>query len=205
MIELNDKVVVITGASRGIGLNIMTTFENNGAKVIPIARSLGCDVTNEGDIQKVTNSLDRIDILVNCAGLFSMSSLEKDNLFDEIMNTNVKGTINCIKSVLPIMKKQKSGKIINILSDVLTDLPPVGFSEYTANKAYIESLSKSWNVEYAKYGITSRNVYPSMMRTNLITTNIDSRIINQLEDQTPLGKFISTKEVAIAIKSIISD
>ena len=97
----------------------------------------------------------------------------------------------------------KSGKIITILTSALVDKPPSGASSYVANKAYLQSLVKSWAVENKKFNITSNSVSPSLMLTKL-TSDIDERIIDQIIDNHPLKKILETSEVAETVAFLVN-
>jgi len=205
MIELNNKVAIITGASRGIGLSISTTFGSIGATIVPIARSFDCDVTNKTDVHRVIGPKSEIDILVNCAGLFSMANLENDCSFDEVMNTNVRGAINCIEAVLPVMKKQRSGKIINISSiDAIR-----GFSKhaiYAASKGAIVSLTRELAVELGRYNINVNCVCPGFVKTEMTEKfHQDLAVRDVMLNSSPLRRVTDKQSIANMVAFFASD
>jgi NAD(P)-dependent dehydrogenase (short-subunit alcohol dehydrogenase family) len=102
-----------------------------------------------------------------------------------------------------LFRKKRYGKIITVLTSYLVNRPPTGLSEYVANKAYLESLSKSWAVEGASYGITANCISPSMMRTQL-TSDLDERVIEEISIRHPFGKIVTPEEVADAVSFMVS-
>ena len=111
---------------------------------------------------------------------------------------NIIPTITITQEAISLFRKKKKGKIITILTAALVNVPPAGASAYTANKAYLAQMAKTWATENSKFNITSNTVSPSFMLTNF-TKDIDERIVEQMKDNHPLKKILTTNEVADAV------
>jgi len=187
--DLNNKVSIITGGSRGIGKAIALAFKKHGAKVIVASRNVGgekdeldsnlvdlkikTDVSIAKDvanlIKAVKDKFNRIDILVNNAGVSSIGRIweisEED--FDWNYSVNTKGVFLCSKEVTPIMINQKSGCIINIASRA--GKVPVEFQgHYGATKAAVILLTRNFAAELALYGIRVNAICPGKTDTGMI-------------------------------------
>ena len=195
--ELNHKIAVVTGASRGIGKQIARDLIISGAKVALISRSekelnivsqefsklgktipLPLDIKNIEDVKNAIKTIidkwGKIDILVNNAGVTSDNLLikMKESEWDHVIDINLKGTFNCIKSVIPHMLKKRSGKIINITS-VVGISGNAGQSNYCASKAGVIGLTKSIGKEYGVKGINVNAIAPGFIETDMVQ-DIDS-------------------------------
>ncbi|WP_300382079.1 SDR family NAD(P)-dependent oxidoreductase [Clostridium sp.] len=196
MFDLKGKVAVITGSSSGLGKDAALAYAKEGANVCLLARrvekieeiakeieSLGveaiavrCDVTNEEEvkaaIETVVNKFGRIDILLNNAGIAVHGGVdtlsEKD--WNKSMDTNVKGIYLACKYVIPVMKKQSYGKVINIssINAILADKNDIFIRHsYNASKAAVLGLSKGMAASYAKYGITVNSICPGLFESEM--------------------------------------
>ena len=195
--DLNHKIAVVTGASRGIGKQIARDLIISGAKVALISRSekelnivsqefsklgktipLPLDIKNIEDVENAIKTIidkwGKIDILVNNAGVTSDNLLikMKESEWDHVIDVNLKGTFNCIKSVIPHMLKKRSGKIINITS-VVGISGNAGQSNYCASKAGVIGLTKSIGKEYGVKGINVNAIAPGFIETDMVQ-DIDS-------------------------------
>lgn len=186
--NLENKVVIITGASSGIGESLAKRLAEEGARLILCSRSLcdiqpiakrlnavavACDVTMESQVLKLAKmaikSFGRIDIWINNAGITIPPSLvEKTDmkLAHRVMEVNFFGTVYGCRAAIRQMKKQKSGIIINMVSAQVPDGRPKKFA-YSASKFAVESLSKILRLELASSNIKIISVYPSGTQTNL--------------------------------------
>lgn len=218
---LKGKVAVVTGASRGIGKAIAEHLAKNGATVIinyngsferakeveteicqdgGIAEAIQCDVADfsacENFIADVIKKYGRIDILVNNAGItrdnLMMKMKEED--FDAVISTNLKGAFHCMKFASRQMLKQKSGKIINI-SSVSGVMGNAGQTNYSASKAGIIGLTKSAARELASRHITVNAIAPGFIQTEMTDVLSDS-VKMAVTAQIPLGKFGQPEDVA---------
>lgn len=220
---LENKVAVITGASRGIGRQIALAMAKEGAIVIvnyngskaradeaaeEIRKSGGqaetyqCDVSDfnqaAGLMEYVVKTYGRVDILVNNAGITRDNLLMKmsEEEFDAVLNTNLKGAFNCIRHVSRQMIKQRSGKIINI-SSVSGVLGNAGQANYSASKAGIIGLTKSAAREMASRNITVNAIAPGFIDTEM-TQVLSESVRTAAEAQIPMKHFGKTQDIADA-------
>lgn len=227
---LDGKVAVVTGASRGIGRaiavklasegvsvvinyngsakrasEVKAEIENNGGK----ADVMQCNVSDfqacENFIKEVIEKFGRLDILVNNAGItrdgLLMRMSEED--YDAVLDTNLKGTFNCIRFASRQMMKQKSGRIIN-LSSVSGVLGNAGQANYSASKAGVIGLTKSAARELASRGITVNAIAPGFVNTDM-TENLPEKVKISAAAQIPLGKFGEPEDIAEAALFLASD
>jgi NAD(P)-dependent dehydrogenase (short-subunit alcohol dehydrogenase family) len=189
-----DKTVVITGASSGIGEDVALGFARQGAKVALLARRKGmlddlagritsaggralaipCDVTKRSEvdsaIEHAARSFNRLDILVNSAGILIPSEVEKMKLTDleRMMTVNVYGALNAIQAAIPIMRKQSSGSIVNIASLAgRRGISPLG--GYSATKFAMVGLTEALRMEMFGSGIRVSLVMPGVIDTPMTT------------------------------------
>ena len=196
MVDLNGKVAVITGASSGLGKDAALAYAKEGVNVCLLARRVGkieelakeieslgvksiavkCDVTKEDEVkiamETVVNKFGRIDILLNNAGIAvggGVETLTEEN-WDKSMDTNVKGIYLACKYVIPVMKKQNYGKVVNIssINAILADKDPIFIRHsYNASKAAVLGLSKGMAASYAQYGITVNTICPGLFESEM--------------------------------------
>lgn len=222
--ELKNKVVVITGASSGIGEATATKLAGEGAKVVLTARReqrlnelkdeitkkggealvvIG-DVTKKSDFEKlVENTLNKygtIDALINNAGIMPLSYIKKFKTeeWEKMVDVNIKGVLNGVAAILPTMIENKSGHIINIASSAAHNYFPGG-AVYCATKAAVKMFSEGLRQELApKYGINVTSIEPGAVSTELMDTITDEDI---LEDMKAMQKmtFLESEDIANAI------
>ncbi|HIS32290.1 MAG TPA: 3-oxoacyl-[acyl-carrier-protein] reductase [Candidatus Limivivens intestinipullorum] len=227
---LENKVALVTGASRGIGREIAKTLAMNGAFVIVnyngskeradetveeiranggSAAAFQCNVSDfaqtEAMVKELVAAYKHIDILVNNAGItrdgLIMKMSEED--FDKVIETNLKGTFNTIRHLTRQMLKQKSGRIINI-SSVSGVLGNAGQANYAASKAGVIGLTKTMARELASRGITVNAVAPGFIDTDM-TSVLSESVKEAAVAQIPLGHFGSPKDVAETVAFLASD
>jgi 3-oxoacyl-[acyl-carrier protein] reductase len=217
--------IFITGGSSGLGKAIveMLSLEKKNKifftycksfvsaekieKTLENVEKIHLDFSNE---KSISNLLKRIpdlncDVLVNNAySSYEYLHFRKIDYrkIDKSFRVNVMPTLRISQAMINLFISKKFGKVINILSSYLVSNPPLGLSEYVANKAYLLSMNKSWATEYASLNITSNAVSPSIMRNNF-TKDIDERILEIAEKKHPFKKFLLEKEVCDTIKFII--
>jgi 3-oxoacyl-[acyl-carrier protein] reductase len=230
MIELNGKVALVTGASRGIGRAIAIRLAGLGARVV-VNYNKSADAANEvvqeiinnggqaiavaGDVSKfdqaqnvIKASVDafgRLDILVNNAGTTrdNLLALMKEQDFDFIIENDLKSVFNCSKAALRQMMKQKYGRIVNITS-VAGIIGNPGQTNYSAAKAGIIGFTKAMAKEYASKNIAVNAVAPGYIPTAL-TNVLPPEVKEGIVKYVALGRFGTCEEVADAVAFLASD
>ena len=224
-----NQVALITGASRGIGKAVAEAVANAGAHVVCASRSenelkefsnnlndkglsssyFGCDVSNLENFKKLADDTiskyESIDILVNNAGITKdgliMRMSESD--WDQVINVNLKGVFNGIKSVTRQMMKQKHGRIINI-SSIVGLIGNPGQANYAASKSGVIGLGKAVSKELASRNITVNTIAPGYIETDMVE-NIDEKSKEKLLNQIPLGRIGSPEDIAATVLYLASD
>lgn len=146
-----------------------------------------------------------IDVLVNSAYVGAPQSnhfhkIKAEDFLKSFQN-NLIPTIKITQAAIEVMRKKKFGKIINIITSYVMNLPPTGFATYVGNKAYLEKMSDVINKEYVKFNITSNCILPEFMNTGF--GNVDERLVEQAEAAHPLKKLLVPEEVALAVKFFV--
>ncbi|TMV51991.1 3-oxoacyl-[acyl-carrier-protein] reductase [Paenibacillus mesophilus] len=227
---LEGKVAIVTGASRGIGRAIAIGLAEAGAdvvvnyagseqaaeEVVKHIESLGrrsfkvkADVASSAEVEEmVKQTLDRfqkIDIMVNNAGITrdNLIMRMKEEEFDQVINTNLKGVFNCIKAVTRPMMKQRSGKIINI-SSVVGVLGNAGQANYVAAKAGVIGLTKSAARELASRNIAVNAVAPGFIETDM-TDKLTQEQRDSMMQQIPLARLGQPEDIARVVRFLASD
>ncbi|WP_439839538.1 oxidoreductase [Aeromonas caviae] len=180
----HSHVVVITGVSSGIGRISAMKFAEQGCQVFGTVRNMATanliagveliemdirdEVSVERGIQTIIAQVGRIDVLVNSAGVTLLGATEETSIAEAqaLFDTNLFGLLRTIKAVLPQMRTQRSGRIVNI-SSVLGFLPAPYMALYSASKHAVEGLSETLDHEVRPFGIRVALVEPSFTRTNL--------------------------------------
>jgi NAD(P)-dependent dehydrogenase (short-subunit alcohol dehydrogenase family) len=146
-----------------------------------------------------------IDVLVNCTyvGKPQTTYFHKIEIEDflQAFSSNIIPTVKITQATIENMRKKKFGKIINIITEALIGLPPMGYTLYAANKAYLMELSNVWNKEYTRFNITSNCILPAYMQTKFAA--LDERIIEQMKSNHPLKQLLTPEEVAQAVKFFV--
>ena len=146
-----------------------------------------------------------IDVLVNCTYVGKPQTTYFHKIapeeFLQAFQNNIIPTVKITQTAIGVMKKKKFGKIINIITEAVIGLPPMGYTLYAANKAYLMELSNVWNKEYTRYNITSNCILPAYMQTKF--AEVDERILEQMVKEHPLKKLLTPEEVALAVKFFV--
>ena len=227
---LENKVVLVTGASRGIGKaialqlaaegakiainfagntakaeEVKTEIESNGGEALLVQADVASAEAVDDMVKKVVDAWGKIDILVNNAGITRDGLLMrmKDSDFDEVISTNLKGVYNCTKSVSKLMIKQRSGRIVNMAS-IVALIGNAGQTNYAAAKAGIIGFSKSAAKEFAARGITVNVVAPGFIETDMTAVLSDNVKEAMLKD-IPLGRVGKPEDIANAVKFLVSE
>jgi 3-oxoacyl-[acyl-carrier protein] reductase len=219
--RLIGKVALVTGASRGIGKAIAIALAQEGAfiavnyannvdaamEVVEAVRSVGsdaipvkADVSDSVSIEKMVAEITElkavIDVLVNNAGIWRGGRLQqmRPDEVDKVIDTNLKGMLNCTRTVLPSMLNQGAGKIINI-SSVIGIVGHPGDTVYGASKAGIFGFTKSLAREVAQQGINVNAVAPGIISTDM-NQSLDEKTRKRLEKRIPKGFIGKPEDIA---------
>ena len=227
---LDGKIALVTGGSRGIGRAIALRLAGEGAKVAvnyagnqTAAEEVKAIIEQHGGtamivqtdvsdstaatemVARVHEELGGLDILVNNAGITRDTLLlrMKDEDFDAVINTNLKGIYACTKAAAKFMTKQRSGRIVN-LSSVVGEIGNVGQTNYAAAKAGVIGFSKAAAKEFASRNVTVNVVAPGFIDTDMTAVLKDS-IREKLIEEVPLGALGKPEHVADAVLFLVSD
>lgn len=227
---LEDKVVLITGASRGIGKSIAEACVKQGAKVAftylsseEKAKALEVDLAADGGVAKgfksdaskfdqaqslvdaVMEEFGQIDVLVNNAGITRDNLLMRmtEEAWDEVMNTNLKSVFNLTKAIMRPMLKARKGSIIN-MSSVVGVSGNAGQANYAASKAGLIGFTKSIAQELGSRSIRCNAIAPGFIETEM-TAKLDSKVVDEWRSAIPLKRGGSPQDVADLTVFLASD
>ncbi|MGL5695220.1 MAG: SDR family NAD(P)-dependent oxidoreductase [Peptostreptococcaceae bacterium] len=231
--RLKDKVILLTGSTRGIGYEVAKSFFKEGAKVavcgtdqkiaenslakmkeelnnIEIdAIAIGADIRNDEDIklmvQKTMDKWGCIDVLVNNAGVTSSAHMLQETIqnVQNLFNINFMGTYRCIQEVAPIMKKQGYGNIINTTSFVGT-YGGRGQSAYASSKFALNGLTKCCAKEFGPFNIRVNAVGPGCVLTDMLK-DFPTPVLDQLSKATPVGRIAQPEDMCGVYVMLASD
>jgi len=227
---LEGKVALVTGASRGIGRAIALTLAKAGADVVinfagnvAAAEEVAKEITDLGRkailvqgsvaetakaqeiVDKVIAEFGKIDILVNNAGITRDGLLMrmKEEDWDAVLTTNLKGVFNCTKAVMKPMMKQRAGSIVNMAS-VVGETGNAGQANYAAAKSGVIGFTKSVAKEVASRGIRANAVAPGFIATDM-TKVLPDKVQEEMAKTIPLGRQGQPQDIANAVLFLVSD
>ena len=224
------KVALVTGSSGGIGNAVSLALAQAGADIVAhynrsesvvaelvkSVEALGrkclpvkADITKENEVrdmvQKAVAGLGKIDILVNCAAVFHDATIAKMPLevWNEVLTVNLTGTFNCTKEVIPVMRQNNFGRIVNI-SSVVGQTGVFGASNYAASKAGLFGFTKSAARETVRYGITVNALSLGYINTGMLL-KLTPELQESIRKQIPAGRFGDPEEVAATVVFLCSE
>jgi 3-oxoacyl-[acyl-carrier protein] reductase len=227
---LTGKIAVVTGGSRGIGKAVCLRLARMGATVVVnyvsrpdaaqetvaaikeaggAAAAYQFDVANGQQVQaafkQIQADFGRIDILVNNAGITrdGLVAMMKEEAWDEVLGTNLKGAFNCIKAVSRPMMKQRWGRIVSIAS-VIGFAGNAGQANYAAAKAGMVGLTRSVARELASRGVTVNGVAPGYIETDM-TRELSAEVTEKIKAEIPMNSLGSVEDVAAAVAYLVSE
>lgn len=221
-LQLQDKVIIVTGGTKGIGLETCKLLANEFAVVIACGRNKRdfeesnihyhhLDVTDIQECESLVNEVyeeyGKIDGLVVDAGITNDALTIKmsEEAFDSVINTNLKGAFNIVKPVSAKMAAQKEGAIVTV-SSVVGEFGNIGQANYAASKAGLIGMSKSWAKEFARKGekIRVNVVAPGYIMTDMLKT-VPQDLLDKFSGMTMLKRLGQPEEIAKVIAFLLSD
>ncbi|MBQ1511756.1 MAG: 3-oxoacyl-[Selenomonadaceae bacterium] len=227
---LDGKVALVTGGSRGIGRaialrlaeegakvainyagnvkaaeEVKAAIEEKGGKAILVQADVSDSEAAEGMVASVVEAFGTVDILVNNAGITrdAIFARMKEEDFNAVINTNLKGVFHCTKAVTKLMMKQRSGRIVNMAS-VVGVTGNAGQANYSAAKAGVIGFTKSVARELAGRGITVNSVAPGFIETDM-TAVLSDKVKEAMTEEIPLKRAGKPEDVANAVLFLASD
>ncbi|WP_350292444.1 3-oxoacyl-ACP reductase FabG [uncultured Croceitalea sp.] len=226
--RLKDKIAVVTGGSRGIGQSVAELFSKEGAVVIIVdllpqgqevvdaihnaggkAEFHAVSVTDKEAITTLFHNLNtkygKLDILINNAGITRDRTLEKmsEDEWDAVVEVNLKGVFLCTQAAVPYMKANGYGRIVSAASNVGLR-GNFGQTNYAATKAGVIAMSKTWTVEFGKYGITANAIAPGFTMTDMVD-KIPKERIEAIKASIPLKTAAQPIDIAYGYLYLASD
>lgn len=233
MLSLQNKNAIITGAGSGIGKATALLFAKQGAHVHVLdiseeqcastvneisndggnATAHVCNVADQQKITEVFNSIGKVDVLVNSAGVSHIGNADNtsEQDFDRIYNVNVKGVYNCLHAALPLMKAAGSGAILNLAS-IANNVGIADRFAYSMSKGAVYAMTLSVAKDYVEYGIRCNCISPARVHTpfvdGFLTKNYpgkESEMFEKLSKGQPIGRMGKPDEIAFLILYLCSD
>ncbi len=224
--KLCNQVAIVTGAAQGMGAAIASRFAAEGASVVvsdinvekamQVAEkihglAIQTDVTQEEQVDSmVKETIDRygtVSILVNNAGILRPTRIDYVTKaeWDAVLDVNLNGTFLCSKAVLPIMKRNKFGRIINMSSSAGRSVSTLGGVHYTAAKAGVLGFTRAMAKEVAPFGITVNAVCPGLINTEMVRSECTPERLRAYEASFPIPRIGTPEEVAQLILFLATD
>ena len=224
--ELSDKVALITGSTGGIGAETARLMASAGAEVIVSgrnaergaatvrsitdaggrARFVAADLTDPAALHHLAEAAGPVDILVNNAAIFpGAPTLDQDlDTLDESLAANVRAPYLLTAALVPAMIAKGSGSIVNV-STMAARIGMPGLSVYSATKAALESLTRTWAAEFSPAGVRVNTVAPGPTRTDMVLATVGEEGAEQFAKTTVLGRLATPREIAEVILFLASD
>jgi 3-oxoacyl-[acyl-carrier protein] reductase len=226
--RLKDKVAIVTGGARGIGQAVSELFAKEGAVVIimdllPQGQAVADEinagqgrgeyhsvsVTDRTAVENLFSEVyaryGKIDILINNAGITRDRTLEKmsEAEWDSVIEVNLKGVFNCTRAVVSYMKKNQWGRIVSAASNVGLR-GNFGQTNYAATKAGVIAMSKTWTLEFGKFGITANAIAPGFTMTDMVK-EIPDEHLDAIKESIPLCIVAQPIDIAYGYLYLASD
>jgi len=229
--ELAGRTAIVTGVARGFGRAIVRRLARGGARVVaadinlPGAQETAALVKQDGgeasacqvdvsSAQSVDTLIrtalstygDRVDILVNNAGLWKLTPTEEtsEEEWDRIVNVNLRGTFFCCRAVIPVMRRQGQGHIVNIASVAARNGGTMAGVPYVASKGGILAMTKKLGKELGQYGIVVNGLNPGPSATEM-TKDWPKSVMDGVVKNTPLGRLVEPEDIADVVAFLASD
>lgn len=224
--RLVGKVAIVTGAARGIGAGIVARLVEEGAAVVlgdaraelgaATAARLGavfhaCDVAQEADVAGIVSQtverFGQLDAFVQNAGIFPMHDVEDIPVaeWDQVLAVNLRGCFLAAKHALPVMKRQRAGRLVFTSSITGPRVVPPQHAHYAASKAGINGLIRAVALEAAPFAVTVNGVEPGNIMTEGVQSERSPDYIAAMQAAVPLGRLGSVRDVANAVLFLVSD
>jgi len=233
MFQLNGKIAIITGSGSGIGRATAILFAKQNAEVhlidlnedavTAVAEEIKnengkavahvCDVTSQQQVKDIFASIAKIDILVNSAGVSHIGNVEATNEddFDRLHKVNVKGVFNCLQSAVEIMKKNRSGVILNLAS-IANNVGIADRFAYSMTKGAVLGMTLSVARDYIHEGIRCNCISPARVHTPFVDGFLkknypgrEQEMFEKLSQSQPIGRMARPQEIASLILYLCSD
>ncbi len=229
--RLKNKIILITGGSKGIGRASTELLAKQGATILFTYSSskqeaeetvkelteqglrvstIQCDVRKEEEIQAlfthIQETYGRIDVLVNNAGVLIPGPFEQTTkeAWDNTIDTNLRGVYACTKEAATMMKKKGKGKIINITS-ISGVVGSIASAIYAASKAGVDAITKTLAVDLGRHGITVNSIAPGPVQTNMFMESFGQEGVNKLAKETPLNRIAQPEDIAKVVLFFASE
>ncbi len=229
--EFSGQTAIVTGTARGFGRAIVRRLARGGARVVAAdihlpgaqetaalvkqnggeAMALQVDVSSAASVNALVKATltsygDRVDILVNNAGIWKLIPTEEtsEEEWDRIVNVNMKGTFLCCRAVIPIMRKQGKGHIVNIASIAARNGGTMAGIHYVASKGGVLAMTKKLGKELGQYGIVVNGINPGTSGTEM-TKDWPKGIMEGIVKNTPLGRLVEPDDIADVVAFLASD
>lgn len=200
-----QRIALVTGASRGIGRAVADTLRRDGYWVLDPSRS-EMDLSDPTSIAAYCSHVERIDAIVNNAGINTLARLEKltDGVLDDMLQVNLKAPLQLVRALAGKMGGERPGRIVN-LSSIWAFVSKEGRGGYTAAKAAIRGITQTLALELAPHNILVNAVAPGFVDTELTRQNNTPEQIASLAAAIPLGRLARTEEIAELVAFLASE